>query len=67
MTGVLKQNEGKIKIMDLSVESEMEEIRKVVGVCPQFDILWNELSAREHLILFNNLKQFKIEDPDYFF
>lgn len=34
----------------------MDEIRKVVGVCPQFDILWNELTAGEHLKLYDHLK-----------
>ena len=34
----------------------MDEIRTNMGVCPQFDILWNELTAREHMILFGNIK-----------
>eukprot|EP00358_Blepharisma_japonicum_P003627 CAMPEP_0202954238 /NCGR_PEP_ID=MMETSP1395-20130829/50655_1 /ASSEMBLY_ACC=CAM_ASM_000871 /TAXON_ID=5961 /ORGANISM="Blepharisma japonicum, Strain Stock R1072" /LENGTH=103 /DNA_ID=CAMNT_0049669651 /DNA_START=1932 /DNA_END=2243 /DNA_ORIENTATION=- len=34
----------------------MTEIRKVLGVCPQHDILWDELTAKEHLILFGRLK-----------
>ena len=27
-----------------------------MGVCPQFDILWNELTAAEHIRLFGCLK-----------
>jgi ABC-type multidrug transport system ATPase subunit len=27
-----------------------------MGICPQFDILWNELTAKEHLKLFATLK-----------
>lgn len=34
----------------------MDEIRTNMGVCPQFDILWQELTAREHMILFGNIK-----------
>ena len=34
----------------------MDEIRANMGVCPQFDILWNELTAREHMLLFGNIK-----------
>jgi len=30
--------------------------RKVMGVCPQHDILWPELTAREHLEIFAELK-----------
>jgi ABC-type multidrug transport system ATPase subunit len=31
-------------------------IRKNMGVCPQFDVLWESLSAREHLHVFGSLK-----------
>jgi ATP-binding cassette subfamily A (ABC1) protein 3 len=30
----------------------MEEIRKVMGVCPQFDILYDDLTVKEHLELY---------------
>jgi ABC-type multidrug transport system ATPase subunit len=26
------------------------------GVCPQFDVLWPELTGREHLALFGRIK-----------
>jgi ABC-type multidrug transport system ATPase subunit len=35
----------------------MEEIRKRIGVCPQFDILWDDLTAYEHLKMFGQIKQ----------
>jgi ABC-type multidrug transport system ATPase subunit len=34
----------------------MGEIRSTMGVCPQFDVLWNDLTAREHLLLFASIK-----------
>lgn len=33
--------------------------RKFTGVCPQHDILWKELTAREHLRIFGRLKGMK--------
>ena len=27
-----------------------------MGVCPQFDVLWGELTAREHLLLFADVR-----------
>ena len=30
-----------------------------MGVCPQFDILWDELTIREHLTLFSRIKSKK--------
>ncbi|KAH7847609.1 hypothetical protein Vadar_028082 [Vaccinium darrowii] len=34
----------------------MSNIRKLIGVCPQFDTLWDALSAEEHLYLFASIK-----------
>ena len=38
-----------------SVEG-MDIIRSKIGVCPQFDILWDLLTAREHLALFGTIR-----------
>lgn len=40
----------------------MDEIRTNMGVCPQFDILWHELTSREHMILFGNIKGLATSD-----
>jgi ABC-type multidrug transport system ATPase subunit len=40
----------------LDIVDDMDEIRKSMGVCPQHDILWSELTAIEHLRLFAKLK-----------
>ena len=34
----------------------MSQVRKNLGVCPQHDVLWKRLTAREHLWLFARLK-----------
>jgi ABC-type multidrug transport system ATPase subunit len=34
----------------------MHKIRKLMGVCPQHDILFHELTAREHIELYAGLK-----------
>jgi len=34
----------------------MEEIRAIMGVVPQFDILWGELTAMEHMLMFCQIK-----------
>ena len=34
----------------------MEWLRANVGVCPQHDVLYDELSAREHVILFASMR-----------
>jgi ABC-type multidrug transport system ATPase subunit len=37
-------------------QSQLVQIRAMLGVCPQHDILFNELSAREHIELYAGLK-----------
>ncbi|XP_028088565.1 ABC transporter A family member 2-like [Camellia sinensis] len=41
-----------------SVQSSvgMSNIRRIIGVCPKFDILWDALSGQEHLHLFASIK-----------
>jgi ABC-type multidrug transport system ATPase subunit len=45
---------------DITQPKDMDSIRQIMGVCPQFDILWNELTAAEHLYIFARLKGNKI-------
>ena len=34
----------------------MDSIRNMLGVCPQHDVLWGDLTANEHMKLFGYLK-----------
>jgi len=34
----------------------MDEMRKILGVCPQHDVLFEYLSPKEHLQLFASFK-----------
>ena len=47
LTGVITPDEveGMEIIIDNTPISNIDEIRKHIGVCSQFDILWNELTA----------------------
>jgi ABC-type multidrug transport system ATPase subunit len=57
LIGALAKTRGEAVISGISVESDIASIRKIIGVCPQFDILWDELTAGEHVELFHRLKQ----------
>ncbi|KAL4429304.1 hypothetical protein ABPG74_002290 [Tetrahymena malaccensis] len=56
ITGLLNPTQGEIKVKGLDVRSQMTDIRKIMGVCPQHDILFDDLTVKEHLELFSNLK-----------
>ncbi|KAG7606930.1 AAA+ ATPase domain [Arabidopsis thaliana x Arabidopsis arenosa] len=58
LTGINPVTGGDAKIYGNSIRSSvgMSNIRKMIGVCPQFDILWDALSSEEHLHLFASIK-----------
>lgn len=58
LTGVLPPSSGDAIVCGHSTVSAggMDKIRPMMGVCPQFDILWNELTGVEHLVLFAAIK-----------
>jgi len=52
LTGMLKITSGKASIFGLDVDTEMDKIRKIMGVCPQHNILFDHLTVKEHLEMF---------------
>ncbi len=40
----------------ISSAGGINAIRSLMGVCPQFDVLWNELTAKEHLEIYGSVK-----------
>lgn len=43
---------------------DLDAIRSVLGVCPQHDVLWGDLTALEHMKLFGNLKDIPRKDME---
>ena len=56
MTGLLDITKGDVFIFGLSAKRQMRYIRSIMGVCPQHDVLYDQLTGREHLELFATLK-----------
>ncbi|KRX02291.1 P-loop containing nucleoside triphosphate hydrolase [Pseudocohnilembus persalinus] len=56
LTGILEPTSGTAYINNYNINEELEDARYHMGVCPQFDILWGELTAYQHLKLFCMLK-----------
>ena len=43
----------------------MDWLRANIGVCPQHDVLWDELTAKEHVVLFGAMRGLTTDtDPD---
>ncbi|XP_010256707.1 PREDICTED: ABC transporter A family member 2-like isoform X2 [Nelumbo nucifera] len=58
LTGITPVTGGDALIYGYSIRSSigMSSIRRIIGVCPQFDILWDALTGQEHLHLFASIK-----------
>ena len=46
----------------LLVPGGLEMAQAVMGVCPQFDVLWDELSGREHMFIYGCIKGMPISE-----
>jgi ABC-type multidrug transport system ATPase subunit len=56
LTGMLEPSAGSMTVFGKDVSRELSRIREDLGVCPQHDVLWPELTVREHLNLFAAIK-----------
>ncbi|KAI4300797.1 hypothetical protein L6164_034132 [Bauhinia variegata] len=56
LVGLLPPTSGDALVFGKNILSDIDEIRKSLGVCPQNDILFPELTVREHLEIFAVLK-----------
>lgn len=56
MEGFLDPSSGDILIEGLSIPGDIESIYGLMGACPQHDLLWEGLTAREHLFFYGRLK-----------
>lgn len=61
LSGLTPTTSGDALIYNLSVSTQMSEIRKIMGICPQHDILFDDLTAREHIMLYAGLKGVPME------
>jgi len=56
MTGFMEPSAGTAIIAGRDIRRNMFEVYKIMGVCPQHDLLWDTLTGREHLLFYGRLK-----------
>ena len=56
MSGMLRPSKGHAYIAGHDVAIEKAEVYRCLGVCPQFDTVWPEMTVQEHLHLYARLK-----------
>uniref|UniRef100_A0A8C6DPH6 ATP binding cassette subfamily A member 3 n=1 Tax=Moschus moschiferus TaxID=68415 RepID=A0A8C6DPH6_MOSMO len=56
LTGLFPPTSGRAYISGYEVSQDMNQIRKSLGLCPQHDVLFDNLTVAEHLYFYAQLK-----------
>lgn len=56
LTGLLNPSQGDVQVYGLNLLKEIPEVRKIMGVCPQYDVLFEHLTVQEHLEFYYEMK-----------
>lgn len=64
LTGMFKPTEGTALVGGYNITTEIDEVHLSMGLCPQFDILWSDLTVREHLLFYARLKGIEPSEED---
>lgn len=56
LMGLFPPTSGTITINGKNLQTDLSKVREELGVCPQQDVLLDNLTVREHLMLFASIK-----------
>ncbi|KAK4312219.1 hypothetical protein Pmani_016341 [Petrolisthes manimaculis] len=56
LTGLFPPSSGTALVGGYDIVKQMNEVRRSLGLCPQHDVLFDELTVAEHIIFFSKLK-----------
>jgi len=54
--GLYRLSSGTAKITGFDIVKEQDQVYRHVGICPQHEILWPDLTCEEHLLFYARLK-----------
>lgn len=64
MSGILEPTRGTFFSNGLNSKTEQSQIRSITNVCPQFDILWDELTVEDHIRMVCRIKGVAASEVD---
>ncbi|XP_062578503.1 ATP-binding cassette sub-family A member 7-like [Saccostrea cucullata] len=62
LTGLFEPTDGTAYIYGYNIQTEMDNIRKSLGMCPQHNVLFDGLTVEEHLWFFARLRGLENEE-----
>jgi len=61
MVGLIKSSQGDVFYDGMSINSDLNKIRRDFGVCPQNNIIFDELTVEEHLNIYGGIKDTEVD------
>ncbi|KAG0340963.1 hypothetical protein BG004_006208 [Podila humilis] len=56
LTGLYKPTSGTAFVAGANIRTDMTLVHAKIGVCPQHDILWGDLTVADHLLFYSRLR-----------
>ena len=56
LIGMFPSTKGNAWIGGFDIRNNLDIVQLQIGVCPQFDILWDNLTVEEHLLFYARIK-----------
>ncbi|RKP06539.1 P-loop containing nucleoside triphosphate hydrolase protein, partial [Thamnocephalis sphaerospora] len=64
LTGLYESTAGHAWLNGFDTHTEMDQVYMTMGVCPQHDILWEDLTVEEHLLFYARLKGVPVAEEE---
>ncbi|XP_014251737.1 retinal-specific ATP-binding cassette transporter-like isoform X2 [Cimex lectularius] len=56
LTGIYRPTSGDAYVNGYSIKRDMDKVRTNLGMCPQFNVLFDKLTVQEHLLFYGKLR-----------
>ncbi|XP_071316090.1 ATP-binding cassette sub-family A member 13 [Trachinotus anak] len=56
LTGLFAPSSGTIEVYGQDMQTNIDDVRKGLGVCMQYDVLFDHMTTKEHLLLYGQIK-----------
>ncbi|KAM9347110.1 glucosylceramide transporter ABCA12 [Symphorus nematophorus] len=56
LTGLFGPSSGSIEVYGRDMQTNIDDVRKELGVCMQYDVLFDHMTTKEHLLLYGQIK-----------
>ncbi|XP_017279339.1 ATP-binding cassette sub-family A member 12 [Kryptolebias marmoratus] len=56
LTGLYAPTSGSIEVYGKDMQTNTDKVRKELGVCMQYDVLFDHMTTKEHLLLYGQIK-----------